>query len=102
VATTQFWIVGHGTLESLLTPHLGLASKALLLELPSAPGSYDPDELRCAVDRRVAELIGAWRGRAPVLDPIPLLGIPDYADNAAAEFYDDARYFRFQRRSCAR
>jgi hypothetical protein len=35
-----------------------------------------------------------------VLDPIPLLGIPDYADNAAAEFYDDARYFRFQRRSC--
>jgi hypothetical protein len=99
-ATTRFWIVGHGTLESLLTPHLGLASKAVLLDLPNAPGSYDPDELRCAVDRRVAELIAAWPGRAPVLDPIPLLGIPDYADNAAAEFYDDARYFRFQRRSC--
>lgn len=97
LATTRFWIVGHGTLESLLTPHLGLASKAVLLDLPRAPATYDSDELRRDSDRRVAELIRGWRGNAPVLDPIPLLGIPGYADNAAPDFYDDARYFRFQR-----
>jgi hypothetical protein len=97
LATTRFWIVGHGTLESLLTPHLGLASKAVLLDLPRAPGTYDSDELRRDSDRRVAELVRSWRGSAPVLDPIPLLGIPGYADNTAPDFYDDARYFRFQR-----
>jgi hypothetical protein len=101
MSTSQFWIVGHGTLESLLTPHLGLASKAVLLELPRPPRSYDADALRVAIDAQVAALIAGWRGAAPVLDPIPLLGIPGYADNAAAEFYDDARYFRFERRTAA-
>jgi hypothetical protein len=98
LATTQFWIVGHGALESLLAPHLGLASKAVLLDLPRPPATYDGDELRRESDQRVAGLIRGWRGSVPVLDPIPLLGIPGYADNAAPDFYDDARYFRFQRR----
>jgi hypothetical protein len=98
LATTRFFIIGHGTLESLLTPHLGLASKALLLDLPRPPCSYDDDELRHGIDGRVAAIIAGWRDAAPLLDPVPLLGIPDYADNAAGDFYDDARYFRFQRR----
>jgi hypothetical protein len=34
-----------------------------------------------------------------VLDPLPLLGIPGFADNTHPEFYDDARYFRFARRA---
>lgn len=97
LASTRFWIVGHGMLESLLTPHFGLSGKAVLLELPRAPSSYQADDLRFWVDALVAERIAGWRGRAPVLDPLPLLGIPGYADNAAPEFYDDARYFRFQR-----
>ena len=99
LATTRFWVVGHGTLESLLTPHLALASKAVLRDLPSPPASYDSDALRVATDERVAAIIHSWRGRAPVLDPVPLLGIPGYADNARPEFYDDARYFRFARRA---
>ncbi len=99
LATTRFWIVGHGTLESLLTPHLGLASKAVLLDLPHPPASYAADTLRVATDERVAAIVHSWRGRVPVLDPIPLLGIPGYADNAHPEFYDDARYFRFARRA---
>jgi hypothetical protein len=102
LTTTRFWIVGHGTLESLLTPHLGLASKAVLLDLPRAPATYDGDELRRECDHRVAELVRGWRGVAPVLDPIPLLGIPGYAENTAPEFYDDARYFRFERRPLQR
>jgi hypothetical protein len=99
LATTRFWIVGHGTLESLLTPHLGLASKAVLLDLPRPPASYDTDTLRVATDERVAAIIHSWRGRAPVLDPLPLLGIPGFADNAHPDFYDDVRYFRFARRA---
>jgi hypothetical protein len=99
LATTRFWIVGHGTLESLLTPHLGLASKAVLLDLPDPPASYDAETLRVSTDERVAAIVHSWRGRVPVLDPVPLLGIPGFADNAHPEFYDDARYFRFARRA---
>lgn len=97
--TTRFWVIGHGTLESLLTPHLGLASKAALLELPEPPWRCDPDSLRHELDARVAALVRGWRFATPVLDPVPVLGIPGYADNAAPEFYDDARYFRFERRA---
>ena len=85
-------------LESMLLPHPGLSGKALLLELPRPPSSYDDDELRESIDGRVAELIHSWRAGAPLLDPLPLLGVPGFADNASSAFYDDDRYFRFQRR----
>jgi hypothetical protein len=97
LASTRFWIVGHGTLESLLTPHLGLASKAVLLQISRPPSSFHEDELRHQLDARVAAEIEGWRRAVPTLDPLPLLGVPGYADNSAPEFYDDARYFRFQR-----
>jgi hypothetical protein len=98
LATTRFWIVGHGMLESLLTPHPALAGKALLLELPQTPSAHPSDELRESLDARVAEQVLSWRTGAPLLDPLPLLGVPGFADNAASEFYDNERYFRFQRR----
>jgi hypothetical protein len=96
--TTQFWLIGHGTLESLLAPHLGLACKALLLEVP-AGSEAQRDAFRHEVDARAAQIIRSWRAGAPVLDPVPVLGVPGYADNDAGEFYDDVRYFRFQRRA---
>jgi hypothetical protein len=98
LATTRVWVVGHGMLESLLAPHPALAGKGLLLDLPRPPAAYDPDELRREVDARVARQIAGWRAAVPYLDPLPLLGIPGYADNQSAELYDDERYFRFQRR----
>ncbi|HXK17882.1 MAG TPA: DUF3025 domain-containing protein, partial [Polyangiaceae bacterium] len=36
LATTRFWLVGHGMLESLLSPHPRLAARALLLHAPCA------------------------------------------------------------------
>ena len=99
LATTCFWVVGHGLLESLLTPHPKLLAKGLLLELPREPGSYSSDDLRGLLDSRVADRIRSWRSAAPRLDPVPVLGIPGYADNSAAEYYDDAHYFRGERRS---
>lgn len=101
LATTRFWVIGHGMLESLLAPHLGLSSKAVLLELPQSPALYDAGDLRQWVDARVADRISGFRGARLVIDPVPLLGIPGYAENADPHFYDDARYFRFQRRSRA-
>lgn len=99
LATTRFFVIGHGMLESMLSPHPALSGKAVLLELSGAPATFDAEQLREAVDARVAAVIGSWRSGAPVLAPLPLLGIPGFAENDRSEFYDDERYFRFQRRA---
>jgi hypothetical protein len=96
-ASTRCWVIGHGMLESLLSPHPRLSGKALLLELPHEPEVYAADELRESIDARVAAIIDGWRGSAPALAPLPLLGLPGYAEAQDAEFYDDASYFRFER-----
>lgn len=98
LATTCFWVVGHGMLESLLTPHSGLAARSLLLHVPSLPqpGQDDGERLRFDIDRIVAQRIQAWRTGRTVLDPIPVLAIPGFSDNDAREFYDDMRNVRFE------
>lgn len=96
LATTRFSLVGHGLLESLLTPHPGLAARGLLLHVPSLPAPEQSDEHRFELDTRVAARIHAWRATRTVLDPVPLLAIPGYSDNDSSEFYDDLRNIRFE------
>lgn len=98
--TTRFWIVGHGTLESLLAPHPGIASKGLLFHVPELPQTAEGwDALRFQLDARAASVVAGWRSFYSVLDPVPVLGIPGYWDNDAPEFYDDVQHFRFERRA---
>jgi hypothetical protein len=92
--TTRFWVVGHGMLESLLSPHPGLSARSLLFHLPNA-ATENADELRLQVDSLTAERIHGWRSARAVLDPIPLLAIPGFSDNDSREFYDDQRNIRF-------
>ncbi len=96
LATTRFWLVGHGMFESLLTPHAGLAARSLLLHVPSLPPSTDAEQLRLHVDDVAAARVRAWRSVRTVLDPIPLLAIPGYSDNDSLAFYDDLRNIRFE------
>jgi len=99
--TTRFWVVGHGLLESLLTPHPNLCARSLLLRVPSLPTCDQQQELpgsdalRFELDGRVAARVRGWRGRRTVLDPVPVLAIPGYSDNDSAEFYEDPRNLRF-------
>lgn len=97
LATTCFRIVGHGTLESLLSPHPALACKAVLLELTRPAAEYHDDALRFELDERAAREVDGWGEEPARLAPLPVLGIPGYADNEHEAFYDDARYFRVQR-----
>ncbi len=96
LATTRFWVVGHGLLESCLHPHPALAARSLLLELPTLPELERDDQRRFEVDGVVAERIRGWRSGRTVLDPIPLMAIPGFSDNDSADFYDDIRNVRFE------
>lgn len=95
LSTTRFWAVGHGLLEALLNPRPGLVARGLLLHVPALPTSPDDDALRFEVDARVAAGIKGWTSARPVLDPVPVLAIPGFSDNDAADFYDDAQNLRF-------
>jgi hypothetical protein len=96
LATTQFCVVGHGVLESLLTPPPGLSVRALLLHAPSLSSPEGSDALRHELDARAAALIQTWRTVRTVLDPLPVLCIPGYSRNDCQDFYDDMRNIRFE------
>lgn len=96
LATTRFWLVGHGMLESLLEPHAGLAARSLLLHVPSLPATEGQDDFRFQIDAVAAARVHGWRATRTVLDPVPLLAIPGYSDNDSGGFYDDLRNIRFE------
>jgi hypothetical protein len=96
LATTRFWLFGHGMFESLLTPHTALAARSLLLHVPALSSRGDEDQVRFEVDTLAAQHIQSFSRARVVLDPIPLLAIPGYCDNDSADFYDDSRNIRFE------
>jgi hypothetical protein len=96
LATTRFWLVGHGMLESLLEPHAALAARSLLLHVPCLPPASGADDFRFELDALAASRIQGWRAGRTVLDPVPLLAIPGYSDNDSADFYDYPKNVRFE------
>jgi hypothetical protein len=95
--TTRFWLVGHGLLESLLVPHPGLSARSLQLRVPSLPApDTDDDAFRFELDAIAASRIQAWRTGRTVLDPIPVLAIPDFSENDSPDFYEDPANVRFE------
>jgi hypothetical protein len=88
-------LFGHGLLDQLRQPFLGLTAHALLLHVPNATLS-EPD-----VDVLLASQIDAGMAHWTPADlaPLPILGIPDWwPDNAQPSFYDNSQYFRRERR----
>jgi Protein of unknown function (DUF3025) len=96
LATTRFWVVGHGMLEALLDPHPGMSARSLLLHVPTLPLEGPSEPFRFSLDALVAERIHSWRQHRCVLDPIPVLAIPGYSDNDCAAFYEDMRNIRYE------
>jgi len=97
--TTRFWVVGHGLLESLLTPHRALSARSLQLHVASLPphaaSQSACDAFRFEIDEVAAARVRTWRHGRTVLDPVPVLAIPGYSDNDKREFYEDMQNVRF-------
>src|SRR4051812_32346332 len=54
LATTRFWLVGHGLFESLIRPPQGLAARSVQLHVPALPAAEAADALRFELDAVVA------------------------------------------------
>lgn len=79
-------VFGHALMEKLTAPYRGVTAHALHVRLAAgAP--------LAAIDAAVA--VALDEGLAPGrLRPLPVLGIPGWADNDDAAYYDDASVFR--------
>jgi len=79
-------VFGHALMEKLTAPYPGVTAHALHVRL-------DADASLAAVDASVAAALD--EGFAPGrLRPLPVLGIPGWAENDDAAYYDDAAVFR--------
>lgn len=79
-------VFGHALMEKLTAPYRAVTAHALHVRLAA-------DAPLAAVDAAVAAALD--EGLAPGrLRPLPVLGIPGWADNDDATYYDDAAVFR--------
>ena len=115
----RFFLFGHGLMEQMLAPYVGLTGKALLINIDTAWLGANGPTLLQHIDVSSRALTGwptGWpRARAKAiasaaslsqgsdLVPLPLLGIPGWSpENEIESYYDDAQYFRAGRRSLAK
>lgn len=97
-------VFGHALNEKLLNPYVGLTAHCLLAQVPQALLDRSPQTLLNEADTLLAGMFAPSDSRHGVLQsprdlsPFPLLGMPDWADNAARDYYDNTDYFRPGRR----
>lgn len=84
-------VFGHALMEKMTSPFRGATGHAL-------PIALDADAPLAHIDAAVADALDDGLAPARLL-PLPLLGIPGWADNEDAAFYDDASVFRPGRRA---
>lgn len=92
----HFFVPGHAMHEKALQSYKGMTARALLLSVPASFPDLSAAAQRNNVDRQAGEHI-----RMPSLikstrefSPLPVLGIPGWAENDDPRFFDDAHVFR--------
>ena len=95
----RFLVFGHGSLDALRFPFIGLCGKAWCFPVEALPG--DAPTLVALADSLLADFLDQCIDLAPRLwQPLPLLGIPGAcSDNESPAYYDDTRQFRPARRA---
>lgn len=90
------FIFGHANLEMMLSPFIGLTGKWLAVAVPSGFSKLDPWQQRSVLDNALVERIVQLDNfqQAPILKPIPLLGVPGWHQDQTLDFYNNKEYFR--------
>lgn len=96
-----FYLFGHGLYEKALQPYVGMTAQGLILAVKPAFFSWDINQQLTYLDRCMADYLSDTTHcrNTSELTPIPLLGVPGWADdNRCANYYDNTDYFRPGRR----
>ena len=93
------YMIGHATLEKMLTPYVGVTAHALLVEVEPAFFSLPLAQQHAYLDGVITTTLqqGGLASTAN-LNPLPLLGVPGWWDNADQAFYQNKAYFRDKNR----
>ena len=96
------FMIGHATLEQMLTPYVGATAHALLVEVDPSFFHLSLAQQHAYLDAVVAKTLqqGGLASTAN-LNPFPLLGVPMWWDNATLAFYQNKAYFREKNRERA-
>jgi hypothetical protein len=97
ISSMGFYIFGHGLYEKAIQPYIGMTGQGLVVpveekffNLPIAQRMKNLDE---SVATYLNDGMNCWNTRE--LTPVPLLGIPGWAEqNNLADYYDNQDYFR--------
>ncbi len=90
-------VIGHGLLDILRAPYLGLVGKVLLQNCEPQLLQQPPAEFLRSVDGQLeSRLWDALPSPSSVL-PLPLLGMPGWHPEQRGEFYNNTSYFRPRR-----
>lgn len=92
-------IFGHANLEMMLAPFIGLTGKWLAVVVPAGFETCDHMTQCQRIDVALAKRIRALGDfeQGAVLKPLPLLGVPGWADGQTTAFYANQEYFRPRR-----
>ena len=93
----HFYLVGHSLLEKMLDPFIGITAKALLVLVDGKFHTLAKPAQIVALDTMAREWLMNTGNLTSTrnLQPLPILGIPNWdARNASPAFYDDTHYFR--------
>jgi len=95
----QCYVFGHAMHEKALTPYLGMTTHTVLLKKESAFLNNELQNQIKELDYQVADIwVNKEIKKTKDLQPVPLLGIPEYWKETQNEaFYSNSEYFRPRR-----
>lgn len=95
LATTRFIVFGHGSLDALRAPFVGLCGKAIFVTVHG--DSLDEIDVSnfFALDNALARRVTSTNWQTEAVQPLPLLGIPGATiENQNATYYQNSLQFR--------
>lgn len=92
----RFFVLGHAILEKASQPYKAATAKALLLEVPACFAGRPHEEQLAEADALAAQWLSTPGALSSTrnLAPLPILGIPGWAEGQSEEFYEDTEVFR--------
>lgn len=92
-------LMGHGLLEKLLNPFVGITAKVIFLQVDKSFFQKDLMSQMQYIDSKIADYIlgPQFIAEPKALCPFPFLGWPHWYLNQDAAFYENKHYFREQR-----